>query len=1104
MKQPGRGRARGQPAGEHTDEIDGGRRQRRPEPVLAKLSPPRLHDVYRRSRLFVQMDRAHRSATATWIAAPGGSGKTTLVASWLQARKLRCAWYRIDRSDADPATFFHHLSLAVQRATPRRRRPLPRLALEHFDDLSTFSRNFFRALGSRLPTASVLVFDDVHEADPRLHELLCAGVQELAACVHVVLISRAAAPATYARMRANRELLTLDERELKLREPESQAVARLLSRNRARPDAAQVRSFHERCEGWIAGLILLLEGAASGAPHEAGLDEAGTQPLFDYFAAEVFSHRPPADRDFLMHTALFEDFTVEMAQRLTGNANARVLLEDLVRQHHFTERHGIGQAATYRFHPLFRHFLREQARATWQERDLSARQRSAADILEALDRPEQALDQCLDAGDHAAAVRLILANAPSLAMAGRFGVIETAIGRLPDSALDGEPWLQYWSATCERMTDPATARERFIGAYRSFSMVEDARGCYLAWAGIMECSAHIWDDLQRLQYWFAEFDSLERRFQGRVPLDVEERAVGAMFVAHVVFHIVEWDAIGKWVRRAERIARQGSDVNLRMVIVAALGLYYQWMGELTRYDALLEVTLEQAKGSSATPLARLHVALLECQRLLLQGEPRRALEAIRDAAALAESSGVRVLDRQICVYLVYAHAQSGELPAAHVALDRFRALMTPDHKLSQWYLAFMHGYLVALGGNLSQAQEHVRQALRIAEAGCTSMPIALAQLSLARLLVQSGSIEEARVLVESALIRVRPMRSRLFEVEGRFVQALLHIRAGEEAAGIACLRRAFALMERHGFRSYAVRDDSFLASVCMLALEHDVHAATARELIALHGLIPGEEATMAHSWPWPVKVHALGRFEVLVNDAPVRFAVKAQRRPLELLQVLIALGGRATPAEEVMELLWPHSEGDAAWRALEVTLHRLRKLLCCERALVVQSGKISLDARYVWLDTWALERWLAQGDAGKPPAAAMRVLALYRGPFLGRDAPPWALPMRERMRSMFLRALERIADAHVRHARVQDAIDCYRRGIEADPLCESLYRGLMCCYARLGRHSEALAAYERCRALLDTQLGVAPSRALRRLHRRLLNEASSVTRVTRRSAAGCT
>src|SRR5690606_11093722 len=111
MKQPGRGRARGQPAGEHTDEIDGGRRQRRPEPVLAKLSPPRLHDVYRRSRLFVQMDRAHRSATATWIAAPGGSGKTTLVASWLQARKLRCAWYRIDRSDADPATFFHHLSL---------------------------------------------------------------------------------------------------------------------------------------------------------------------------------------------------------------------------------------------------------------------------------------------------------------------------------------------------------------------------------------------------------------------------------------------------------------------------------------------------------------------------------------------------------------------------------------------------------------------------------------------------------------------------------------------------------------------------------------------------------------------------------------------------------------------------------------------------------------------------------------------------------------------------------------------------------------------------------------------------------------------------------
>ncbi len=34
-----------------------------------------------------------RSVPVTWVSDPGGSGKTTLVASWLDARKLPCLWY---------------------------------------------------------------------------------------------------------------------------------------------------------------------------------------------------------------------------------------------------------------------------------------------------------------------------------------------------------------------------------------------------------------------------------------------------------------------------------------------------------------------------------------------------------------------------------------------------------------------------------------------------------------------------------------------------------------------------------------------------------------------------------------------------------------------------------------------------------------------------------------------------------------------------------------------------------------------------------------------------------------------------------------------------
>ena len=80
-------------------------------PTLAKLSRPRLFDALPRQRLFDRLDDARRHPVV-WVVAPPGAGKTTLVASWLEQRRLPGLWYQVDPGDADPATFFHYLGLA--------------------------------------------------------------------------------------------------------------------------------------------------------------------------------------------------------------------------------------------------------------------------------------------------------------------------------------------------------------------------------------------------------------------------------------------------------------------------------------------------------------------------------------------------------------------------------------------------------------------------------------------------------------------------------------------------------------------------------------------------------------------------------------------------------------------------------------------------------------------------------------------------------------------------------------------------------------------------------------------------------------------------------
>jgi len=57
-----------------------------------------------------------------------------------------------------------------------------------------------------------------------------------------------------------------------------------------------------------------------------------------------------------------------------------------------------------------------------------------------------------------------------------------------------------------------------------------------------------------------------------------------------------------------------------------------------------------------------------------------------------------------------------------------------------------------------------------------------------------------------------------------------------------------------------------------------------------------------------------------------------------------------------------------------------------------------------------------------------------------------------------------------------------------DNLAEEFYQGLMTCYQRLGRRSEALSIYSRCKKVLSTALGVIPSPKTESIHREILSD----------------
>jgi len=234
-----------------------------------------------------------------------------------------------------------------------------------------------------------------------------------------------------------------------------------------------------------------------------------------------------------------------------------------------------------------------------------------------------------------------------------------------------------------------------------------------------------------------------------------------------------------------------------------------------------------------------------------------------------------------------------------------------------------------------------------------------------------------------------------------------------------------------------------MSRLCIEALRAGIEVDYVRDLIRKRTLLPEDDAP--ENWPWPVRIYALGLFRVELDGHDFEKA-KGQNKPLELLQVLIALGRTDVKTDRIAEILWSDADGDAAVSAFTTTLSRLRKLIG-EEMIIVRGGRVSLDERRCWLDVRALERpfdesKLTEADQEEIQDRLEKLLALYQGPFLGDEGGGWVRRQRDRSRDAFVRHLSRLF-ASLRTAEAPDSITYALEKVEnIDPLAAQRCRAL--------------------------------------------------------------
>ncbi len=999
-----------------------------------KLSRPRLAQVFRRTRLFRRLDEA-RAKPVAWITGPPGAGKTTLIASYAESRGVPTLWYQLDAGDHDVATFFHYLAMGASRLA-RGCLQLPAFAPHHATELSAFSRRFFRSLHAQLPERSLLVLDDWQEVAPssRLGEVLRDAVAELRPPMSIMVASRAEPPATLARLRVHGELYAIGSVELKLTAEESTGIARKRGRMGRKGDG--LASLHQRVDGWVAGLVLLL-AAAEGhgdAPPPAG---EPARVLFDYFAGEVLDRMPRERSRVLLELALLPRVTEALALRLWPGGAAAATLAELSRAGYFTVRH----SSAYSFHPLFHQFLlirgEEQVAA---DRRQEVRKAAAA-ILADEGHLEDAVSLLLASAAWDELATLIVGAASAMLGEGRAETVRSWILKLPAAARADHPWLSLWLGLASFHHGPALARAELQCAFDAFRERGDAAGAYLAWATLVDTHLFEWGDFFPLDLWMTALEQLRLRWPSAPAPEIEDQAALGVFTALMYRQPSHKDLPG--------LERSLSAVAVKLPCPAQRGRMGLSLfnlaflrGDLRRCSELLD-ELRPATGK-ADPFTAVAWHMNASRYHFTSGDGRAALREVDAGLALARQSGVPFWNFALRANGGLAAIIEEDLPLAELHLDALREAVGLDQRHNLRFHDYLRGAVALRRGDLEQAIVHLASALEHACASGSPYAEGWCHYATAALLARGtdhagvelhlGAAERVAVEADSQILRYWTS----------LLRADLALRNGGQDPA-QHLRRALEVRRRFGpyFELWIPREG--LARLCSLALERDIDPAQAQEIIRRHGLLPLSDAA-PRTWPWPVVVRTFGSFQLFVDGAPIRFGRKSPQKLLELLQAMVVLGGADLPEEKLSDMLWPDSEGDAARHALETDVYRLRKLLGNSELLTQRGRRLSLDRRRCWVDAWALEAALQRARALPPVPDAIEelvqmtsaALEIYQGPFLHADERRWAQGYSERIQRKLASHLEEVERRLAPAGRGREASELWRRAMERDPGLEAL------------------------------------------------------------------
>ena len=821
---------------------------------------------------------------------------------------------------------------------------------------------------------------------------------------------------------------------------------------------------------------------------------------------------------------------------MLGLRSSQRILTRLSQRNLFTFAEGAGRGA-YRYHHLFREFLRDQLKRSMDPEALAALQLRAAQALRDAGNWAEAAAAYAEGGRPTETLKLIEQLGEDLLATGQHEVVKRALLSIPAEHIAQRVTALYVLGRLHEI------QGRYDEAERTYQQALQAGPRGTERTELMMLIARL--EMRRGAYEESTRLCKEALLQGgrRQPQQrgrlYDILGVAAAAAGHL-------DEAEEYLNRAREGFRRANDLQGagRISYLLAANVYF-WRGQFDRAkDAARRAVVVFKK--SGNPREVCHSLGVLGFVTVAAGELREGRDQTTEALRMAERLGYRAIEGYChytlgrCAILAHDHARAPEhlkaalsigqvvedislqtlplIASAEVALARgdhhgarsaaSRALkfaraahdilqeavcrttlglveidVAPRKALNQWGRAAK--ILEPLG---AEFEAHRLEVLRLDAGGVPSKEVS-ARLS--RLLTGIARSGHRSLLLINEPQRAARLLARALElgIATPFAGGLL-IELGEPAA------EEVIPLTRHASEAIRIQALEILAQIggerAHRALSAAANAATRPGRIAR-----GAAEELGRDVAQPLQIGALGPLKITIGARRLTRTDWRSARALRLFQLLLVHRFRWVPRDVVIETLWPDGDPAKAANNLRQTIHVLRKMLEPDLKKAIESGYIRFrneacrleagkGARY---DVVTFERAIAEGEehcrAGEHgPAEKLlrRAVRLYRDEFLSESPyEDFLAEQREYLRERFLRAVGWLTTIYRATRRWEELIPLCRRGLTVDPYDEKLYRRLMRGQLELGHRREALAAYHRYEEMMIREMDLLPTAPMKAL-----------------------